>query len=130
MTPLVEAAGPAVAAAPPMTLRLSGAGRFGSLRRPSVAWVGLDGDVRPLTDLAGRLAAVARRLRLEVEERPFRPHLTVGRWRPGRPADGALLDRLAAYAGPAWAVGEVLLLESHLGPTLRYDTLASWPLVR
>jgi len=127
VAPLVEAAGPAVAAAPPLTLRLAGAGRFGSVRRPQVAWVGLAGDVRPLTDLAGRLAAVTRRLRLEVEERSFRPHLTIGRWRPGRPADGALLDRLAGYAGPPWPVREVLLLESHLGPAPRYDTVAAWP---
>ncbi|NYJ06158.1 2'-5' RNA ligase [Geodermatophilus daqingensis] len=127
VAPLVEAAGPAVATAPAMTLRLAGGGRFGSRRRPQVAWVGLDGDVGPLTDLAERLAAVARRLRLEVEERPYRPHLTVGRWRPGRPADAALTDRLAGYAGPRWPVREVLLLESHLGPTPRYDPVATWP---
>jgi 2'-5' RNA ligase len=127
VAPLVDEVGPAVAAAPAMTLRLAGGGRFGSRRRPQVAWVGLDGDVGPLSVLAGRLSAVARRLRLEVEERPYRPHLTVGRWRPGRPADAALTDRLADYAGPPWRVGEVLLLESHLGPTPRYDTVASWP---
>ena len=127
VAPLVEAAGPAVAAVPATTLRLAGGGRFGSRRRPQVAWVGLDGDVGALTDLADRLAAVARRLRLEVEERPYRPHLTVGRWRPGRPADAALTDRLAGYAGPEWPVREVLLLESHLGPSPRYDTVAAWP---
>jgi RNA 2',3'-cyclic 3'-phosphodiesterase len=126
--PLVAAADPAVAAAPPMTLRLAGGGRFGSLRRPQVAWAGLDGDVRPLVDLAGRLAAAARRLGLPVEDRPFRPHLTLGRWRPGRPADGALTDRLAAYRGPDWPVTEVRLLESHLGPLPTYDTLTTWPL--
>jgi 2'-5' RNA ligase len=110
-----------------MTLRLSGGGRFGSLRRPQVAWAGLDGDVRPLVDLAGRLAAAARGLGLPVEDRPFRPHLTLGRWRPGRPADGALTDRLAAYRGAAWRVTEVRLLESHLGPAPTYETVAAWP---
>jgi RNA 2',3'-cyclic 3'-phosphodiesterase len=125
--PLVAAAGPAVAGAPPMTLRLAGGGRFGSLRRPQVAWAGLDGDVRPLVDLAARLAAAARRLGLPVEDRPFRPHLTLGRWRPGRPADGALTDRLAEYRGAAWPVTEVRLLESHLGPAPTYETVAAWP---
>jgi RNA 2',3'-cyclic 3'-phosphodiesterase len=125
--PLIEAAGPVVAAAPPMTLRLAGGGRFGSRRRPQVAWAGLAGDVRPLTDLAGRLAAVARSLGLPVEDRPFRAHLTIGRWRPGRPADGALTDRLADYRGPDWPVPEVLLLRSHLGPRPRYETVAAWP---
>ena len=125
---LVERAGPAVAATPPMTLRLSGGGRFGSVRRPQVAWAGLAGDVEPLTALAQRLAGVARSLHLPVEDRPFRAHLTLGRWRPRRPADGTLTDRLAGYVGPAWPVREVLLLESHLGPKPTYDTVAEWPL--
>ncbi|MGY1615656.1 RNA 2',3'-cyclic phosphodiesterase [Geodermatophilus sp. SYSU D00691] len=124
---LVEAAGGAVACAPAMTLRLAGGGRFGTRRRPQVAWAGLDGDVPALTALAGRLAGVARSLRLAVEERPYKPHLTLGRWRPGRPADGSLTDRLAGYEGPVWPVTEVLLLRSHLGPAPRYETVATWP---
>jgi 2'-5' RNA ligase len=124
---LVEKAAPAVAAAPPMNLRLAGAGRFGSLHRPQVAWAGLAGDVDPLVELARRLTGVAGSLRLAVEERPFRAHLTLGRWRPGRPADGGLVDRLAGYRGPAWPVSEVRLLDSHLGADPRYDALAAWP---
>jgi 2'-5' RNA ligase len=126
--PLVAAAAPAVAGTPPMTLRLAGGGRFGSLRRPQVAWAGLDGDVVPLTALAARLTAAARALRLPVEDRPFRAHLTLGRWRPRQPADGALTDRLAGYRGPAWPVTDVLLLESRLGANPAYETVASWPI--
>ena len=124
---LVADAAPVVAAAPPMRLRLAGGGRFGSRRRPQVAWAGLDGDVAALTDLATRLARVARSLRLEVEERPFRPHLTLGRWRPGRPADGDLTDRLGDYLGPEWPVDVLRLYESHLGPKPSYDVLGEWP---
>ena len=126
--PLVAAAGSAVASAPGITLRLTGAGRFGSLRRPQVFWAGLDGDVEPLVALAARLASAARSLDLPVEDRPFRPHLTLGRWPPRRPADGTLAERLAGYRGPAWPVTEVRLWESHLGPKPRYDVVASWPL--
>jgi 2'-5' RNA ligase len=78
-------------------------------------------------DRAGRLAAAARTLGLPVEDRPFRPHLTLGRWRPGRPADGTMTDRLAEYRGPAWPVTEVRLWESHLGPRPTYETVATWP---
>ena len=124
--PLTERVGEEVAAAPPMSVRLAGGGRFGSARRPQVLWAGLAGDVAPLADLAARLGAAARSLRLEVEERPFRPHLTLGRWRPGRPADGALADRLAGYAGPDWSVEEVALVRSTLGPRARHDRLAGW----
>jgi 2'-5' RNA ligase len=124
---LTAALGEAVAPAPPMTLWLAGAGRFGSRRRPQVAWAGVEGDVGALTALAGRLAAAARRLRLDVEDRPFRPHLTLGRWRPREPADGDLLDRLAGYRGPAWPVEDVRLVQSRLGPQPRYEALRTWP---
>lgn len=125
---LMAAAGPVVAAAEPIRLRLAGGGRFGSRRRPQVAWCGLEGDVEPLGALARGLARAARSLRLPVEDRPFRAHLTLGRWRPGSPADAGLLDRLAPYRGPEWPVTDVELLESHLGPQPRYDTVATWPL--
>jgi 2'-5' RNA ligase len=126
--PLVDAASLAVAGTPPMTLRLAGGGRFGSLRRPQVAWAGLEGDVELLSELATRLAAGARALRLPVEDRPFRPHLTLGRWRPRQPADGTLTDRLRGYRGPAWPVTEVRLLESRLGPKPAYTAVAEWAL--
>ena len=129
MPPLVAAVGGPVGAAPAMTLRLMGAGRFGSSRRPQVFWAGLEGDVGPLVELAQRLADATRGLDLPVEERPFRPHLTVGRWPPRRPADGSLPERLAGYRGPAWPVPEVRLIESHLGRAAPYETAAAWPLV-
>lgn len=126
--PLQDAVAPAVAAAPSMSLRLSGAGVFGSRRRPTVCWVGLAGDVVPLTALADRLATAGRAVGVHTEDRPFRAHLTLGRWRPRQPADGALPDRLADYRGPSWPVPEVVLWRSHLGPTPRYERLAGWPL--
>ena len=112
-----------------MRLRLAAAGRFGSVRRPQVFWVGLDGDVAPLVALAERLARAARALDLPVEDRPFRPHLTVGRWPPRGPADGTLPERLAGYRGPSWPVDDVRLVESHLGRRTPYETVAAWPLV-
>jgi 2'-5' RNA ligase len=126
---LGDAAAEAVAAAPAMSLRLAGAGRFGSQRRPQVFWAGLDGDVEPVVALADRLGTAARKLRRPVEDRPFRPHLTLGRWAPRRPADGTLPEQLAGYRGPTWPVTELRLLESHLGPKPTYDTVGSWPLV-
>ncbi|HEV7210432.1 MAG TPA: RNA 2',3'-cyclic phosphodiesterase [Blastococcus sp.] len=124
---VLDAAGPAVAGTPPMNLQLAGGGRFGSLRRPQVIWTGLDGDVAALVELAERLRGAVRRLGLPVEDRPFRAHLTLGRWRPGRPADGSLARRLAGYRGPAWPVAEVRLIESHLGRDARYEPIAGWP---
>jgi 2'-5' RNA ligase len=125
--PLAAVAGDVVGSAPAMSMRLAGAGRFGPLRRPQVFWAGLDGDVQPLADLAAGLAAAARGLDLPVEDRPFRAHLTLGRWPPRRPADGTLPEWLAGYRGPVWRVGEVRLIESHLGRASPYETVAAWP---
>jgi 2'-5' RNA ligase len=125
--PLRDAVAPAVAAAPPMSLQLAGAGAFGSRRRPTVCWAGLAGDVVPLTALADRLGTAARAVGLRTEDRPFRAHLTLGRWRPRQPADSGLPDRLAGYRGPVWPVTEVVLWRSHLGPVPRYERVAAWP---
>jgi RNA 2',3'-cyclic 3'-phosphodiesterase len=124
---LADVVGPAVAAAPAMSLQVAGAGTFGSRRRPAVCWAGLAGDVVPLSALADRLGAAVRSIGLQVEDRPFRAHLTLGRWRPGTPADATLPDRLAGHRGPVWPVPEVVLWRSHLGPTPRYERLAAWP---
>ena len=128
MAGLRAAVGEVVARAAPVALRLAGGGRFGAGRRPQVFWAGLDGDVGALTDLADRLRDAALGLGLAVEDRPFRAHLTVGRWRPRRPVDATLPDRLAGYRGPEWPVTEVALLESHLGHDPRYEAVATWQL--
>ena len=130
LDPLTAAVAPAVAGTPPLTLQLAGAGRFGSRRRPAVCWAGVSGDDAELTALADRLAAAVRSVGLPVEDRPFRAHLTLGRWRPGRPADAELPERLAAHRGPVWPVREVVLRRSHLGPEPTYERVTAWPLPR
>jgi 2'-5' RNA ligase len=140
---LAMAVGAAVAAGRPtrLRLRLRGAGTFPARGTPRVLWVGV-ADAAPVTpgeaggagDLAvlGRAArAVGRGARAAgatVERRPFHPHLTLGRWRPADPADRAVSDALAGYAGPPFDVTELVLMRSHLGPDPRYDRLLSWPL--
>jgi 2'-5' RNA ligase len=125
--PLTTGVAPAVAGTAHMTLQLAGAGRFGSRRRPAVCWAGVTGDVAQLSALAGRLAGAARGVGIPVEDRPFQAHLTLGRWRPGRPADADLPDRLSGYRGPAWPVREVVLWRSHLGPDPTYERVTAWP---
>ena len=128
LAPLTAAVGAAVDGAPALSLELAGAGRFGSRRRPAVCWAGLSGDVAALTVLAGRLTDAARAVGLPVEDRPFRAHLTLGRWRAGQHADADLPERLAGYRGPAWTAREVVLWRSHLGAAPRYERVTAWAL--
>jgi len=86
------------------------------------------GGVERLARLARAIARAARAAGVDVERRPYRPHLTLGRWRPGEPADRGLVDALGPYSGPPFRTDHVALLRSHLGPRPRYVTLATWPL--
>ena len=125
---LGEVADPAALAPPlaevcarsaPLSLRLAGSGTFG---RSGPVWVGVDGDRTGLTDLAGDVAATCRDLGVDVERRPYRPHVTVGR--RGRPSPA----RLAAYAGPSWTATEAELVGSLLGPVVEHRVLERLPL--
>ena len=110
---------------PPTELQLKGAGRFGQ----GVLWVGVAGDVAPLTELATRAAAAARRTGIEVEDRRFHAHLTIARGRP-RADLRAWAKALVAYGGPPWPMDRVSLVRSELGPRPTYTELAAWPIAR
>jgi 2'-5' RNA ligase len=116
--------------ADPLTLRLAGGGRFGR-GRFTILWVGVDGDRDGLVGLARRVRRELKRERLPHDDRPFKPHLTVAR--PGDRIERADVEAdraaLAGYAGPAWPVRTLELVRSHLGPTPRYERVASFPLV-
>lgn len=105
----------------PLELRLAGSGVFG---RGGPVWVGVSGDVAGLTELAGGLADACRAHGIDVERRPYRPHLTVGR--RGRPDRRLLAD----YTGPAWDAAEVELVASRLGRTVSHEVLHRFPLGR
>ena len=103
--------------APAPELVLAGSGTFGR-----TVWVGLDGDLDRLQQLAGQVAGAVRRAGVPLERRRFRPHLTVGR--RGRP-DPA---RLSGYRRPAWTAPEVELVRSDLGRTVVHTVIACYPL--
>jgi 2'-5' RNA ligase len=84
--------------------------------------------VATLAALAGAAAAAARSAGVPVDRRPYRPHLTVGRWSASAapPSGRPLVAALGRYAGPHFAAGSVVLMRSHHGPRPRYETVAEW----
>jgi 2'-5' RNA ligase len=143
---------------PPAPLALAGGGRFGdrvlwtrvhAAPEPAAAQVpssvrespasagraprsdraGLDG----LRRLAGSVGAAARRSGIPVDDRPYRPHLTLARTRDG--AD--LLPAVAAlstFAGSPWTADALHLVRSRLGAgpggTAAHEVVVTWPLGR
>ena len=124
----VEAAlGEAAAESRPLSLSVRGVGGFPNARRPRVLWAGLEGDLAPLAALVAGLGARLGKLGFPPEDRPFSPHLTLGRARDGHGAPGlagALARAGQAEAAP-WRASELVLFESHLSPRgPRYEAIA------
>jgi 2'-5' RNA ligase len=111
----------------PARLSIAGGGRFGD----RVLFAKITGDVDGLRRLAASVQAAARRTGLEVDDRPYRPHLTLARARAGAELR-ALVGDVNAFSGVEWVAEEIELVQSRLGkgPERRaaHETLRSWPL--
>jgi 2'-5' RNA ligase len=117
----------------PFELRLEGVGCFPDARRPRIVWVGLGGDVETLKTLQQQILQHTVDLGDHKEERPFHPHLTIGRIRLERAREArALTEKLPGLEGGSlgpWPVERVVLMRSHLAPQgASYAELAGLPL--
>ncbi len=78
----------------PIEAELGGAGTFPPEGRPRAIWIGLTAGADALATLAGELGRQLATAGWPVDERPFRPHLTLAR-SDGIPAGRLVADRLA-----------------------------------
>ena len=100
----------AAALCPAAEARVAGLGTFPERGSPRVLWLGL--EVPPsLLDLQRACERAAREAGFEREERPFRAHLTLGRWRERAP----IPDLPPADLG-ATRLDTLVLFRSDLGP--------------
>jgi 2'-5' RNA ligase len=74
----------AAASCPPTLAQVAGLGTFPERGSPRVLWLGLAVEAAIL-DLQRACERAARAAGFEREERPFRAHLTLGRWRERAP---------------------------------------------
>ncbi len=115
----------------PFELAVRGLGTFGSPRRPRVIWAGLRLPPPELEQLHDALGVAVRAVGMATEERPFRPHLTLGRVRDARNL-GELTSRIRSVKNSEsglFRVRHVRLMQSHLDkPGPRYSVLHEAPL--
>jgi 2'-5' RNA ligase len=122
-------AGAAVERHAAFELALGGAGAFPSGRRPRVLWLGVQEGASELVALARTLSDALHAAGLALDARPFRPHLTLARVKPGgeRAAAGAMES--AAAAAVRFRATHVELVQSHLGSSgARHETLRRFDL--
>ena len=128
---LALAAREVAAAAAPFHLQVTGAGAFPSRQAPRVVWVGLGGDVVPLTQLYYRLEKAFATLGYLSEGRAFNPHLTLGRVKSPANRDklAGMLAKMPPLNWPPFTVKELILFQSVLSPQgSKYTPLKVIPL--
>ena len=125
---MIDGLAPIAAATAPFMVQAHGARAFPSLKRPRVIWIGLTDGA--LAEVALKVEALSVRCGFEPEERPFAPHLTIGRMRnPSR--DARLREALELAADLDFGsslIASMALYRSHLSPQgAKYETLATLP---
>ncbi len=109
---------------------LSGAGAFPSANRPRALWLGIADGAAELSAVARSLDAPLGVLGWPLDERGFRPHLTVARTDAASIADGAAVAAALTRAAADWRVGftadRIVLYRSRLGRGApRYEEVAA-----
>ncbi len=117
----------------PFIIQLTGLGSFPGPKRPRVIYIGIQAPAA-LGALQREIESASRRLGYEAEERPFSPHLTLGRVRQNISASGQQNIRHAIEGTQVDVLGSaridsVHLYKSELRPTGSvYTRLYSAPL--
>lgn len=118
----------------PFELQTDALGMFPNSKRPRVVWLGLAGNLQALRRLHADVERYVAPLGFPSEERPFTPHLTLGR-SPKAPTPAQLTSIAHAVAQTSVPqtvvipVHEVVLMRSELLPGgARYTPIAYVPL--
>jgi len=114
------------------SLSYGGFGVFPNLMRPRVVWLGLAGEVESLIQLYTKIEEKLFTAGFPREEKRFRPHLTLGRFRSNSNIDQFLKivkeNPVPDHIGN-FDVVELHLMESRLTPGgPHYTSLAAFPL--
>ena len=124
--PLKVAIDAAAATVAPFDMNYSGLGFFGAPHHPRVIWAGVGEPCPGIHALFESLLEKITELEFTLENRAFRPHLTLGRIRSARGLAGltAMAESLKDSALGCSHVERVVLMRSHLDrPKASYEIL-------
>ncbi len=116
----------------PFDISLKGIGCFPNRRSPRVLWLGLDGDLEPMSEFRDALQGHLKGFGIKEEKRKFKPHLTLARFRKPKKMDAKedqLLSNYEDISSAVCSLKELILFKSDLKPTgAVYTKVESWPL--
>jgi 2'-5' RNA ligase len=97
----------------PVDVNVGGLGAFPSLKRPRVLWLGLHG-ADTLLKLQAAVAAMLHKLEVNWDDKPFKPHLTLGRFRQHVAAVEQRLEPFLDKRCGRLSISRLVLYESRL----------------
>jgi RNA 2',3'-cyclic 3'-phosphodiesterase len=120
----------AAGGSPPLSLAYRGIGFFPDAVRPRVLWVGVHDEAGDLARLQEQIAQGLAGEGFAREERPFHPHVTLGRLDASRPVHRLIeIVETRTFEHPPVIVPAVEIMQSVPGPRgSSYTVLRSIPL--
>jgi len=117
--PIVKSIEGPIQTTPPFSLKVKGVGAFPHLKNPRVIWMGLTNGKENIISLQQRLEVLLEKIGFQTEDRPFHPHLTLGRVKSSRGRE-ELVGRMEKYREGEFGdfqVETVILFKSDLRPS-------------
>lgn len=104
------------------TIRVEGSGCFPNIRKPRVIWLGLKDSANRLASLQTAIETTIAPLGFPTDQRPFSPHLTLGRVKDQTPAETLTQIGNGIQSKPlgliaTWLCQGVSLMQSDLRPS-------------
>lgn len=129
-----EAAGRVCSRHSPFNTAINGTGVFGPPRNPRILWAGLTGETKRMAEFQQELFQALAPAGVTNDGRPFKPHLTLGRFRgasPDRAGLEMLLRTFSDMQSDECRLDELVLFKSDLTPGGPfYTVLARMPMAR
>jgi 2'-5' RNA ligase len=103
----------------PFSLKVQGVGAFPSMKSPRVIWMGLVNGSEILTPFQKEIEAQLEKIGFQPEDRPFRPHLTLGRVKSSRGKNdlAGTMEKHKEEEFGDFQVERVILFKSDLKPS-------------
>jgi 2'-5' RNA ligase len=117
--PILQSIGGLIQRTSPFSMKVQGVGAFPHSKNPRVIWMGLMGGKEGLATFQKELEGTLAKIGFDPEDRPFQPHLTLGRVKTSRGKDD-LIGKMEKHREEEFGsveVEEVVLFKSELTPT-------------
>lgn len=111
----------------PFALSLSEIQMFGNRTAPRILWQGVEKEEK-LFALQRDVYAACTAIGFSLEKRPFTPHITIARKWQGNEGFQLRDLQMKPRVSETFPVGQIVLYQTHLDRTPKYEALALFPL--